>query len=49
MDKAKLDKELAKVKEVGLEQYLKTRSVKTNLVGLLAAVAVGFVLGAILL
>lgn len=48
MDKAKLDKELAKVKELGIEEYVKTRAVKTNLLGLLVAVAVGFVLGALL-
>lgn len=49
MTKEKLEAEVAKAKELGLETYLKTRAVKTNLVGLLVAVAVGFVLGAVLL
>ena len=45
----KIEKEKAKLEEAGsFEEYVKQRQVKVNLLGFIIAVAVGFVLGAII-
>ena len=48
MNKDKLEKELASIKEMGLDDYVKTRKAKINLLGVIGIAVAAFVLGAII-